>query len=623
MLLVNRNCDEPLFLSNPMRICQLELIGFRGIRNGKVTFPEHGVLFGPNNAGKSSIIDSLSLLFERDRMSRQLSDWDFFGGNPKPDSRITVIGTLTDFAASGQDDPSNFGKWFNANAARTAWWCPEQHTVSYDLDRPAGSRLAAQIAMCVRYIEEDCEFELRRFFYDGSCDPFTEEARIVPSERLQEVGLFVLPSNRQWEKLLSFGSSSFLKVLKSTSAVPGSSIEALKTELRNPGTKVELSESLKPLLDQAEQELRGFLLIDEGSKLGYRPTNLDATSVLQSLVPHVLRQDGTLLPFARNGSGTVSLQAFLIVLAFAEHRRKAGKNFILLAEEPELHLHPSLHRRLANRIRRLSNQSIITTHSPLVAGSFHASDALYVQNEVGNLTANAVDKTPPVTRKPTAVTHLYIRHREVLYEALMGPIVFIPEGESDFRWMRFLLRAAESIISVNAVSDLKPLSIIPTQSSAVVNTFAEISRLRPDAIPLIDGDSIGNIYLQELEGLQTKPKTIVQYGKGAAVECLVAWILEPALAHSSSVLARLLPNASKRSLKDLQEKLVEEKKNTALYEELSWEATEHDGCAQRLLKFFNDLSAVVSGTEATQLLWQIEKRPSGAKLCTAGFVQKV
>ena len=71
-----------------MRVCQLELIGFRGIQSGQVTFPEHGVLFGPNNAGKSSIIDALSLLFERDRMSRQLSHWDFFGGDPKPQSRI-------------------------------------------------------------------------------------------------------------------------------------------------------------------------------------------------------------------------------------------------------------------------------------------------------------------------------------------------------------------------------------------------------------------------------------------------------------------------------------------------------------------------------------------------------
>jgi putative ATP-dependent endonuclease of OLD family len=607
-----------------MRVCQLELIGFRGIQSGKVTFPEHGVLFGPNNAGKSSIIDALSLLFERERMSRQLSDWDFFGGDPKPHSRITIIGTLADFAEKGKDDPGSFPKWFNGNAARPVWWCPEQQTVSYDLDRPQGGSLAAQIALSVRYAEEECEFEPRRYYYDGPCDPFTDEVRLVSSERLQEVGLFVLPGNRQWEKLLSFGSSSFLKVLKSAAAVPGTSIEALKVELRNPASKVELAPTFKPLLDQAEQELRGFLLIDESSTLVYRPTNLDATSVLQSLVPHVMRKDGSLLPFARNGAGTVSLQAFLIVLAFAEHRRMAGKNFVLIAEEPELHLHPPLHRRLANRIRNLSNQSIITTHSPLVAGSFHASAALYVRNEAGKLTATPVEYTQPSAQKSSAVSNLYSKHRESLYEALMGPLVFVPEGETDYRWLRVLQRAAESIISVSAASDLTPMTLVPTQSSAVADTYADISRLRPDAVPLIDGDSSGDSYLQALEKLALKPGVVVQYGKGAAVECLAAWILEPSLVSPGPTVAGLLPNASQRTLKGLQQALVVNKKDYGRAEELAWEAIDNPQCADRLLTFFGELAAIVGGVAGVaQLNWTVGQRPSGVKLCVAGFVEKV
>lgn len=159
---------------------------------------------------------------------------------------------------------------------------------------------------------------------------------------------------------------------------------------------------MKTLLQSAEQELRGFLLMDEASTLGYRPTSLDATSVLQSLIPHILRGDGSLPPFSRSGSGMVSLQAFLIVLAFAEHRRKAGKNFILVAEEPELHLHPPLHRRLANRIRCLSNQSTVTTHSPLIAGSFDTASALYVRSANGTLSATPVGGGP--TSKASAAS---------------------------------------------------------------------------------------------------------------------------------------------------------------------------------------------------------------------------
>lgn len=605
-----------------MRVCQVELNGFRGIQSGRVTFPEHGVLFGANNAGKSSIVDALSLLFERG-MSRQLSDWDFFGGDPKPHTRITIIGTLTGFAENGKDDPDKFPKWFNGNAARPSWWCPEQQTVSYDLDRPTGASLAAQIALSVRYAEEECEFEPRRYYYDGPCDPFTDEVRLVSSERLQEVGLFVLPGNRQWEKLLSFGSSSFLKVLKSASAVPGTSIDALKAELRDPVSKVEMAPTFKPLLDLAEQELRGFLLMEETSTLIYRPINLDATSVLQSLVPHVLRKDGSLLPFARNGSGTVSLQAFLIVLAFAEHRRKAGKNFILIAEEPELHLHPPLHRRLANRIRNLSNQSVITTHSPLVAGTFNASAALYVRNEGGKLTATPVEQRQPSAGKPSAVKNLYSKHRESLYEALMGPLILVPEGEIDYRWLRVLQRATESVVPVNAASDLTPMTIVPTQSSAVSETYADISRLLPDAVPFIDGDTSGDAYLQALENLPLKPRFVLQYGKGAAVECLAAWILEPSLPAPGPTIAELLPNSSQRTLKDLQHALVAKKKDYRIAEELAWEASANPDCADRLLKFLDDIAVVVQRAAApTQLDWAISERSSGVKLCTAGFVEK-
>lgn len=140
-----------------MRICQLQLNGFRGIRTGLVNFPDHGVLFGPNNAGKSSVVDALALLFERERMSKQVSDWDFNGGAPKPETRISIMATVTDFAAKGQDEPATFPKWFNTNAARTAWWCPDKQAVSYNLDRPTGAKLAAQIALSIRYEEEDCE----------------------------------------------------------------------------------------------------------------------------------------------------------------------------------------------------------------------------------------------------------------------------------------------------------------------------------------------------------------------------------------------------------------------------------------------------------------------------------
>ena len=412
-----------------MRIAQVEISGFRGIRAGCVVLPQHGVLLGPNNVGKTALTDALTLVFGRERISYQLSDWDFFGGSPKPDSIFTIICTVTDFSS---DDPDEHTDWFSGeSAAQPVWWNEGTRKVSFELDQPSGAKLAAQIALSGRYEEEDCEIETLRYFYHGAGNPFTDGCNTVSQHRLQEMGVFFLPGYRQWDKLLGFGSSSFLKVLRQADAIPGADVEKLKSELRSPKTEIEGAGNLKPLLVAAEEELRRFMMLQDGGSLAYRVTSLDTIGVLQSLLPHIKDSSGQLLPLSRQGAGMVSLQSFLIVLAFAEKRRAAGKNFILVAEEPELHLHPSLHRRLANRIRAVSTQSIITTHSPLIAASYAPMQCVFLSNAKGDLAARRLRDEPVKNIKSHAIRKLYVQKREAFYEALLGPGTLVPEGEFD------------------------------------------------------------------------------------------------------------------------------------------------------------------------------------------------
>jgi putative ATP-dependent endonuclease of the OLD family len=599
-----------------MRICQLDIENFRGVKKGRVVFPDHSVLFGPNNVGKSTIIEALALLFERERLTRQLSDWDFYGGSPKPESRFYIIGTITDFAAPPSDTPENFPKWFLGDAACPVWWMPDAQEVSVEVDRPVGAKLAARIALCVRYDQDSCEFEPVRYFYDGLCDPFTDTVTKLPAALLQELGVFLLPSNRQWDKLLTFNSTSFLKVLKSADAIPGTAIETLKNELRSTSTKVEDAAVFKTVLEKAEEELKGFLMLDSGGRLVYRPTSLDTLAVLQSLVPHILQSDNSLLPFARHGAGMISLQAFLIVLAFAEQRKTQGKNFIFAAEEPELHLHPALHRRLANRIRGLSTQSIITTHSPIVAASYQAVSSLFIRNIDGTLAAVPVRKSGVVEPTRNAVRHLYRKFREPFYEALMGAIVLVPEGESDFLWLRLWQQVAEASDEVAAQCTLTPITIIPTSDAAITDTMVEISRFRADAIALVDGDASGDAYICSLEQATCRPTKIIQYGVGAAVECLSAWILEPALPAAGAVLSSLL-SRSQRNLRGLQSALASRKNDRQLREDLCWEAIETPACAIRAGEFLGDLACIAADSPPKDSHWLIVTRASGLRVFKA------
>lgn len=218
------------------------------------------------------------------------------------------------------------------HSARAVWWDETSATVKTDADCPKGCILAAQIALCIRFDEELADFECVRYFYDGPGDPFSTECRKVPNALVQELGVFVLPANRQWDKLLSFGSSSFLKVLKASGSIPGNTIDQLKAELRTLASKIEDDPAVSDLIARAERELTQFQMFKDGAQLLYRPTLLDTRSVMQSLVPHV-QHSGFLLPFSRHGDGVNSLHAFLIVLAFAIEAFAACSSCVMAADE--------------------------------------------------------------------------------------------------------------------------------------------------------------------------------------------------------------------------------------------------------------------------------------------------
>lgn len=51
-----------------MHIVRLKISGFRGVRSADVLLGRHAVLVGPNNSGKTTIIEALALIFGRDRL---------------------------------------------------------------------------------------------------------------------------------------------------------------------------------------------------------------------------------------------------------------------------------------------------------------------------------------------------------------------------------------------------------------------------------------------------------------------------------------------------------------------------------------------------------------------------
>ena len=87
-----------------MRIADLSIKNFRGIREGRISFGRHTVLVGPNSSGKTTVIEALTTLFGRDRLIRTLTEHDFFGCDPQPADRIQIVATVVDFEPNTPDD---------------------------------------------------------------------------------------------------------------------------------------------------------------------------------------------------------------------------------------------------------------------------------------------------------------------------------------------------------------------------------------------------------------------------------------------------------------------------------------------------------------------------------------
>ena len=86
-----------------MKVSQLRIDNFRGIKLADLFFPDHVVLIGDNNTGKSTIFEALDLVLGPDRLSRRsvIEEHDFHNGlylpkDTEESPRITIEATAVE-----------------------------------------------------------------------------------------------------------------------------------------------------------------------------------------------------------------------------------------------------------------------------------------------------------------------------------------------------------------------------------------------------------------------------------------------------------------------------------------------------------------------------------------------
>ncbi len=528
-----------------MHIVRLTIRGFRGIMSADIALGRHAVLVGPNNSGKTTIIEALALLFGRDRLVRRLTEHDFHGSSPGVAARITIIATVTGFP---HNDPHHNTAWFGLDRGVEKWLDPTAKTLKAAPDAHH-SELAVQIGFAARFDLEELEAETVRFFVDDEDtlrDPFAEDAylRIVHTKPVQELGFFLVPASRTWDRWISFSSELFRRVVATRGGMPAHAVRTERERLWTPPEteRLENQPGLTDIVNSANEELRK--LLPTAPQLKLRLTGTDSNSVLETVIPHFTQGTGPTLPAMRQGTGLVSLQSLLLIMQFGKARAETDKSFVLAVEEPELHIQPSQQKRLVNRLNTLCDQTIVTTHSPIVAAMFQPSDTLFIETSNGTLTAKPLMDTVPAA--PTNhEQHLLYAWRQKLVASLMHECVLIPEGVSDVAWLEALQTALEL---QQGWEDAEPdqsrfstfIGIVPTIDAKVADTFAIISKVHARPSILVDGDTDGRGYFHAVKSIAQAPKCVVFWPQGWAMEHVVAWIAEADDANARAALGTAL-----------------------------------------------------------------------------------
>jgi putative ATP-dependent endonuclease of the OLD family len=81
-----------------LKISQITIQNFRGISKASLLLPNHAVLLGDNNVGKSTVLEALDLVLGPDRLSRQspIDEHDFHLGRYSnlPEPRRSAFSSL-------------------------------------------------------------------------------------------------------------------------------------------------------------------------------------------------------------------------------------------------------------------------------------------------------------------------------------------------------------------------------------------------------------------------------------------------------------------------------------------------------------------------------------------------
>ena len=341
-----------------MRVTRLLIENFRCIKHLDIELSDTTVFIGPNNAGKTAILDAVRIALTRrwGQRGTGFTEYDIHLASETDDPK-TSPGVRIEIRA--EEDEA--GEWPDGVI--------QDLTEIIQLDPVSGKNFVILAATC-SWNDAEKSFLPAWTFLNAARAPLVGgSARRTNLEKFwQYVPTFYLGALRDADDEFSPRSQFWGRLLKAMVIPPQLEVKVVKV-LNLLNRKLLRADPRLATIAETLTDVTRIAAQDRDGAVDLRLVPLKAWDIL-SKAEIILRNEATKpwLPLGRHGQGVQSLAVMFIFRAFVEHllaeTYEAHSKPILALEEPETHLHPQAARTLWAHVKDLPGQKIITTHSP-------------------------------------------------------------------------------------------------------------------------------------------------------------------------------------------------------------------------------------------------------------------
>lgn len=458
-----------------MNITKLKIKNYKSIKDsGEITVDDKKMSFiGQNNAGKSAILDAIQCVFPSVKKTVIRSDFHkgthdnveiiiWFNGVTDEYLEEKLFGdAISKLVAKAKKLEDESAEETKIEAARKKI----EETREQKLSEAKETYQVKDAVMCIKLVVTNTDRIGTKYYVDIDSVKEIKESEI---KKILPI-LKVIPAIRDPKNESTAGTNSYLKELIAMlddDMATNISISGNETVSYRQLNEIIAEESAKRC-QSISNSITGYyneaIGVNDFEVIVSSDVNISkGTTYYTKILDKSTNIESDILSC---GTGYQSMIILSILEAYVELAQKKTE-YILIIEEPEVYLHPSLQRKMIDTLLMISmnNQVIFSSHSPITVGKMERNQIKLVKREAGEATVSDITVSD-------VIRELGIRADDILVNK---GIIFV-EGQDDKAVIEYILNrihpGASDEINVLIAGNCENLKFFANAEILINNKF--------------------------------------------------------------------------------------------------------------------------------------------------------